>query len=114
MSEYKRLTPRGKRLDETNSDTCSIINRLAELEDKIEAGTLVDVENASCDICDLRDSARLLFDGWNDIAGAFPDRTGYYIECLAVIDDIIGLCYWKALHKARAETRLAELKGGKE
>ena len=43
MKEYKRLTEKGKKWIESNHDEVEVYNRLAELEDKIENGTLIEL-----------------------------------------------------------------------
>lgn len=42
MKNYKRLTQKGKKWIESNHDEVEAYNRLAELEDKIERGELVE------------------------------------------------------------------------
>ena len=41
--EYKRLTPKGKKWIESNHDEVEVYNRLAELEDKIEQGKMIEL-----------------------------------------------------------------------
>jgi hypothetical protein len=80
-------------------------NRLAELEDKIEQGTLIELPILDEDI--LEDYAHRMFDSWNDITGAIHNGCSWYCEVLSVIDDIVGMVY--GITKRQAEKRLKEL-----
>ena len=41
--EYERLTTKGKKWIESNHDEVEVYNRLAELEDKIEQGKMIEL-----------------------------------------------------------------------
>lgn len=43
MKEYERLTKKGKKWIESNHDEVEAYNRLAELENKIKDGTLIEL-----------------------------------------------------------------------
>lgn len=45
MEDYKRLTEKEEDWFDTNLHSAEVYNRLAELEDKIENGTLIEVDN---------------------------------------------------------------------
>jgi hypothetical protein len=110
MSEYKRLTERRETplvmsMWGGSSRDLRVYNRLAELEDKIEQGELVEIPFTDKDI--LEDYAHRMFDSWNDITGAIPKGCSWYGEVLSVIDDIVGMVY--GITKRQAEKRLEEL-----
>jgi hypothetical protein len=67
------------------------VDRLAELEDKIEQGTLIELPILDIDI--LEDYAHRMFDSWNDTTGAIHNGCSWYGEVLSVIDDIGGMVY---------------------
>ena len=49
MTEYKRLTGKGEKINnvmELHEHRCECMQRLAELEDKIENGTLIEVDDS--------------------------------------------------------------------
>lgn len=75
-----------------DSDVLDIVTRyLAELEDKIEQGRMVELPLTDKDI--LEDIAHRIFDSWNDITGAINNNCSWYYEALSVIDDIEGVRY---------------------
>ena len=82
--------------------------KLAELEDKIEQGALIELPFWDKDI--LEDYAHRIFDSWNDITGAIHNGCSWYSEVLSVIDDIVGMVY--GITKREAEKRLKELQNG--
>lgn len=81
--------------------------RLCQLEDKIENGTLVEFPITDKDI--LEDYAHKIFDSWNDITGAVNKNCSWYYEALWVIDDIVGMVW--GITSRQYEAKLRELKG---
>lgn len=112
MSDYKRLTKQAgwhKDIDLKDELGYSYIyQRLAELENKIEQGTLIELPILDEDI--LEDYAHRMFDSWNDITGAIHNGCSWYYEVLSVIDDIVGMVY--GITKRQAENKLKELENG--
>ena len=84
------------------------LDRLAELEDKIEQGNLIEIPTIDEEI--LEDYAHRMFDSWNDITGAIHNGCSWYGEVLSVIDDIVGMVY--GITKRQAEKHLKELQNG--
>lgn len=96
-----------KGLQHNVSDECvpAMIERLAELEDKIEQGLLVELPISDRYI--LEDYAHIMFDSWNDTTGAIHKGRSWYGEVLSVIDDIVGMVY--GITARQYEAKLKEL-----
>ena len=118
MSEYKRLTvrcPDGRvavkatEYYEKPYDGTTLIYRLAELEDKLEAGTLVELP---CKVM----IERTIDDKGNFIktkkAQAFNGRYGIlYVDKQKCTLPLIDVCTEKPYNREAAEARLKELEG---
>lgn len=122
MTKYKRITRRNEdgttwvkcvccdnvdTCDYTKDSCCQVLqDRLAELEDLIENGTLIELP---LDIDILEDYAHKIFDSWNDITGAISKNRSWYYEALSVIDDIVGMVW--GITSRQCETKFRELQG---
>ena len=101
--------------DKAHEEGTSCINLIAEMtldllneiQDKIENGTLIEIDIWDKDI--LEDYAHKMFDSWNDITGAIHECSSWYSEVLSVLDDIVGMVYGITKRKAEAEQKLKEL-----
>lgn len=122
--EYERLTKRftgGSPYTEYASDY-DILCRLAELEDKIEQGTLIELP------CKVGDTIWVVDEEWGHREDGTWGSTSemhegkvysftYYGNCLHVEDDFTSNCYlWGEeafLTREEAEKRLKYLEGGR-
>ena len=75
------------------------------LEDK-------DVIVPPCKVGDryVTDTAKTIFNAWNDVTGALVEGTSWYYELESVIEDIVKLSFGAGvLYKEEAEEKLKEL-----
>lgn len=106
MNEYKRLTKKG--LDWESDVQCDdekIYNRLAELEDKIENGTLIELTCKVGDTVYQTEGVRVYE---SKIKGLIYDK-GIYYDCGYFAFDETAIGEVVFLTKAEAEAKLREL-----
>ena len=59
----------------------------------------------------VMDTAKNIFDAWNDVTGALVKGTSWYYELESVIEDIVKLSFGAGvLYREEAEEKLKELK----
>ena len=108
MNEYKRLTEKSKFGTYIIGDDSPIIQRLGELEDKIEQGLLVDIKSVSKILNEMFDTpCGYSFDGQSVDRYMFDKCEGWCNEnCIENIED--NTPCWEMFLKAK----LVELRGG--
>lgn len=58
----------------------------------------------------VMDTAKTIFNAWNDVTGALVEGTSWYYELESVIEDIVKLSFGAGvLYKEEAEEKLKEL-----
>lgn len=56
---------------------------------------------------DILDTAKVIFEEWNNVSGVVPERTSWYWELESVIEDIVKLSFGAGvLYKQEAEAAL--------
>lgn len=59
----------------------------------------------------VMDTAKTIFNAWNDVTGAVVEGTSWYYELESVIEDIVKLSFGAGvLYREEAEAKLKELK----
>lgn len=80
---------------------------LKAYEDKQEQGLLIEL--SPIEVLELQDTARALFDNWNNTTGAIPNGTSWYYEALGAIEDIVKFAFGAGvLYKVKAEETLEQ------
>lgn len=119
MNEYKRLTIRnsdGSVSQPTHSTFEKVFNRLAELEDKIENGTLIELPCKDMDVfhCEMGATVWLIYKRYWNVA----DKNGFWVLRESKVsphnkkrfsDDFGKFVF---LTREEAEKRLKELQNG--
>ena len=102
MEDYKRLTEKEEDWFDTNLHSAEVYNRLAELEDKIENGTLIELP------CKVGDT--IYYIGSLEVRAFFKIKTLYDIVAMPFsLDMLDGYKNVWFLTKAEAEAKLKEL-----
>lgn len=68
-----------------------------------------------CKVVDryVMDTAKTIFNAWNDVTGALVEGTSWYYELESVIEDIVKLSFGAGvLYREEAEEKLKELNNG--
>jgi hypothetical protein len=61
----------------------------------------------------VMDTAKTIFNAWNDVTGAVVNGTSWYYELESVIEDIVKLSFGAGvLYREEAETKLKEQNNG--
>ncbi len=61
----------------------------------------------------VMDTAKTLFESWNDVTGAICKNTSWYYEHESVIEDIVKLSFGAGvLYREEVEAKLKELSNG--
>ena len=65
-----------------------------------------------CKVGDVVDTAKTIFNAWNDITGALHKGTSWYYELESVIEDIVKLSFGAGvLYREEAEQALRKDEG---